>query len=96
MGYRYLKEVEQDLSKIKPRCKRKLTPSIPKVMRKLVSVYMVNTRNMKEHKDKAMEGPTVPARETDLETPDQSIDGVEKRRRNQHQCQVQKNTSRKQ
>ena len=26
-----------------------------------------------------MEGPTVPARETDLETPDQSIDGVERK-----------------
>ena len=42
---------------------------------------MVNTRSIKEHKakEKAVEEPTVPARETDLETPDQSIDGVERK-----------------
>ena len=42
---------------------------------------MVNTRSVKEHKakEKAVEEPTVPARETDLETKDQSIDGVERK-----------------
>ena len=60
---------------------RKATLSNPKVMKKNSSVNMVNTRNVKEHKatQKSEEEPTVPARETDLETPDQSIDGVEKK-----------------
>ena len=60
---------------------RKVTPSNPKVMRKNISVNMVNTRSIKEHKakEKQMEGPTVPARETDLETPYQSIDGVDRK-----------------
>ena len=42
---------------------------------------MVNTRSVKEHKvkEKAMEEPTVMAREINLETPDQSIDGVERK-----------------
>ena len=42
---------------------------------------MVNTRSSKEHKTKesAVEGPTVPAIETDLETPDQSVDEVERK-----------------
>ena len=50
-------------------------------MRKNISVNMVNTRSVKEHKatQKAMEEPTVPAREIDLETPDQSFDGVERK-----------------
>ena len=41
---------------------------------------MVNTRIIKEHKakEKAMEKPTGPARETDPGTPDQSIDGVKR------------------
>ena len=57
----------------------KVTVPNPKVMRKNISVNMVNTRSVKEHKtkEKAMEEPTVLAREIDLETPDQSIDGVE-------------------
>ena len=56
---------------------RKTTLPNPKVMRKIISVNMVNTRGVKEHKikEKAMEEPTVPAREIDLETPDQSVDG---------------------
>ena len=60
---------------------QKLTPSKTKVMRKNISVIMVNTRSIKEHKakEKAMEEPTVPARETDLETPDQSVDGVKRK-----------------
>ena len=59
---------------------RKLTPSNPKVLRKNNSVNMVTTRSIKEQKasDKATEEPTVPARETDLETPYQSIDGAER------------------
>ena len=50
-------------------------------MRKNYSVNMVNTRGVKEHKikEKAMEEPSVPAREIDLETPDQSVDGVERK-----------------
>ena len=60
---------------------RKATLSNPKVMRKNITVTMVNTRSVNEHKanEKAMEEPTVPARETDLETPHQSIDGVERK-----------------
>ena len=50
-------------------------------MRKNFSVKMVNTRSVKEHKTKesAVEGPTVPAIEIDLETPDQSVDEVERK-----------------
>ena len=42
---------------------------------------MVNTRSVKEHKTKesAVEGPSVPAGEVDLETPDQSVDEVERK-----------------
>ena len=49
-------------------------------MRKNISVNMVKTRSIKEQKakEKMTEEPTVPARETDLETPDQSIDGAER------------------
>ena len=41
---------------------------------------MVNTRSTKEHmaEEKAVKEPTVLARETDFETPDQSFDGVER------------------
>ena len=50
-------------------------------MRKNFSLNMVNTRSIKEHKaeEKAMEEPTVPAREINLETPDQSTDGLERK-----------------
>ena len=60
---------------------RKATLSNPKVMRKNISVNMVNSRSVKEHKakEKAMEKPSVPAREIDLETPDQSIHGVQRK-----------------
>ena len=44
-------------------------------MRKNCSVSMVNTRSAKESK----EGQTVPAIEIDLETPDQSVDEVERK-----------------
>ena len=42
---------------------------------------MVITRSIKEQKakEKVTEEPTVPARETDLETPDQSIGGTERK-----------------
>ena len=57
-------------------------PSVQKVMRKNFSVSMVNTRSAKENKTKegADEGRTVPATEIDLETPDQSVDGVERKK----------------
>ena len=50
-------------------------------MRKNFTVNMVSTRSTKEHKMKesAVEGPTVPAAEIDLETPDQSVDEVERK-----------------
>ena len=46
-----------------------------------ISVNLVNTRSVKEQKtkEKAMEEPNLPAREIDLERPDQSIDGVERK-----------------
>ena len=60
---------------------RKLTPTNPKVMRKNTSLNMVNTRSNKEEKakEKVTEEPTIPVRETDLETPDQSIDRAERK-----------------
>ena len=60
---------------------RKATLSNPKVMIKIFSVNMVNTRSAKEHKTKesTVEGPTVPAIEIDLETTDQSVDEVERK-----------------
>ena len=60
---------------------RKVTPSNLKVLRKNISVNMVDTRSIKEQKakEKAMEEPIVSARETDLETTDQSIDGAGKK-----------------
>ena len=50
-------------------------------MKKNISVNLVNLISVKEHKakEKADNEPTLPARETDLETPDQSIDGVERK-----------------
>ena len=73
---------------------RRTTLSKPKVMRKNFSVNMVNTRSAKEHKTKesAVEGPTV---EIDLETPDQSVDEVQRKQRNRHQCQMWKNKRRR-
>ena len=58
--------------------KRRTTLSEPKLMRKSFSVNMVNTRSAKEHKTKEsdVEGPTV---EIDLETPDQSVDEVQRK-----------------
>ena len=60
---------------------RRTTLSDPKVMKKNFSVNMVNTRSAKERKttERTMEGPTAPAIEIDLETPDQSVDEVQRR-----------------
>ena len=60
---------------------RKALPSVQEVMRKIFSVSMVNTRSGKESKTKvsAEEGRTVPSTEIDLETPDQSVDEVERK-----------------
>ena len=59
----------------------KLMPSDEKVTRKNFSVSMVNTRSAKEDKTRgsAEERRTEPAIEIDLETPDQSVDEVEKK-----------------
>ena len=55
--------------------------SDPKVMKKNFSVNMVNTRSAKEHKTKesAVERPTALTIEIDLETPDQSVDEVQRK-----------------
>ena len=59
---------------------QKAMPSVQKIMRKNFSKSMANTRRAKENKTKvsAEEGRTVPATEVDLETPDQSVDEVER------------------
>ena len=50
-------------------------------MKKNFSVNMVNTRSAKEQKTKesAVEGPTAPSVEIDLETPDQSVDEMQRK-----------------
>ena len=60
---------------------RKLMPSVQKITTKNFSVSMVNTRSAKENKTEgsAEEGRTELAIEIDLETPDQSVDEVEKK-----------------
>ena len=60
---------------------REVTPLDPRITRKNFSVSMVNTRSAKENKTKvsAEEGQTEPAIEIGLETPDQSVDEVEKK-----------------
>ena len=60
---------------------KKPTPKNSRVMRKNFSVNMVSTRSNKEQKAKEekMEEQSIPAKETELETPDQSIDGIERR-----------------
>ena len=59
---------------------RKMTSVGPRVTKKNFSVSMVNTRSNRENKTKeGAEGKQVePANESDLETPDQSVDEVEK------------------
>ena len=60
---------------------RKATPSGQRLTRKNFSMSMVNTRSAKENKRKASaeEGQTEPAIEINLETPDQSVEEVEKK-----------------
>ena len=61
---------------------QKLMPSDEKITRKNFSVSMVNTRSANENKTRGSveEGRTEPAIEIDLETPDQSVDEVEKKK----------------
>ena len=58
-----------------------MTSMDPKVTNKNFSIGMVSTRSNTENKTKvgAKEKQTEPAIEIDLETPDQSVDEVEKR-----------------
>ena len=60
---------------------RKVTSVGPRITRENFLVSMVNTRSSKENKTKeGAEGKqTEPAIEIDLETPDQSVDEVEKK-----------------
>ena len=60
---------------------QRTTLSDPKVMKKNFSVNIVNTRSAKEYKTKesAVEGPTAPTIEIDLDTPDQSVEEVQRR-----------------
>ena len=60
---------------------RKAKLSDPRVMRKNFSVSMINTRSPKENnrKESAVERQTVSAIEIDLETPDPSVDEVERK-----------------
>ena len=60
---------------------RKLTPTNPIVMKKNISVNMVNTKSNKEQKakEKVTEESTIPTKEPDLETPGQSTDGAERK-----------------
>ena len=60
---------------------KKPTPKTPGVMIKSISVNMVSTRSTMEQKakEKTLEEQSIPAKETDLETPDQSIDGIERK-----------------
>ena len=50
-------------------------------MRKYLSVYMVNTRSNKEQKteEKQTKQKSVPVTENDFETPEQSLDGKERK-----------------
>ena len=60
---------------------RKPTPTNPRIRRKNISVNMIGTRSNKEQKpkEKTLEEQSVPVKETNLETPDQSIDGIERK-----------------
>ena len=60
---------------------RKLTPTKSRVMRKNIPVNMVNTRSNKEQKakEKVSEETTIPVKQSDLETPNRSIDGAERK-----------------
>ena len=60
----------------------------PRITKKNFSVSMVNTRSTKENKTKedAERIQTEPAIEIDLETPDQSVDEVEKKTTESTHC----------
>ena len=60
---------------------KKSTPMNPRAMRRKISAKMVRTRSNKEQKakEKTMEEQNLPAEEAELETPDQSIDGMKRR-----------------
>ena len=60
---------------------KKPTPTNPREMRKKFSVIMVSTRRDKEQKakEKTLEEQSVPAKDIYLETPDQSINGIERK-----------------
>ena len=59
---------------------KKPTSIDPRVMRKNTSGNMVSTRSKKEQKaKKTIEEQSIPAKETELETPDQIIKGIEHR-----------------
>ena len=60
---------------------KKPTPTNPRIMRKKFSVIMVSTRSVKEQKakKKTLEEQSVPAKEIDQETSDQSINGIERK-----------------
>ena len=53
----------------------------PRIMRKILSVNMVRARSVKEQKakEKTLEEQSVPAKKTDLETPDQSTEAIERK-----------------
>ena len=56
---------------------RRMTSVGPRVTKKNISVSMVNTRSSREDKTKGKQAE--PAIEIDLETPDQSVEEVEKK-----------------
>ena len=60
---------------------RKPTPTNPRIRRKNISVNMVGTKSNKEQKakEKMLKEQSVPEKETNLETPDQSIDEIERK-----------------
>ena len=60
---------------------KKPTPTNPRIMRKKFSVNLVSTRSVKEQKakKKTLEEQSVPAKEIDQETSDQSINGIERK-----------------
>ena len=59
---------------------RKQTPTIPRVIRKNFSVNIVNKRSNKEQTtgENLIDQKTVAVKETDLETPEQCIDGMKR------------------
>ena len=60
---------------------KKPTQTNPRVSRKIISVNMVSTRSVKgqKAKEETLEEQSVPAKETELESPDQSINTIERK-----------------